>query len=202
MDYVIFTVIGYLSGSIMYAYWLPKLICGENITANSPDGNPGTANAYKNGGFFIGTLVLICELLKGFLPVFLAGRITTTESLLFTPVLVAPVLGHAFPFLHTKKGGKAIAVSFGVLLGIFPLWQPAVILAAAYISFSLILVINPHLFRSVFTFFIFAILNYMTCPIPSVRLGGIILAVIVILKHLFKYQNEPFSMRLFRHRLL
>lgn len=202
MDYAIFSIIGYLSGSIMYACWLPKLICGENITANSPDGNPGTANAYKNGGFYIGTLVLICELLKGFLPVFLASRVTAMKSLLFTPVLVAPVLGHAFPFLHTKKGGKAIAVSFGVLLGIFPLWQPAVLLAAAYISFSLILVINPHLFRSVFTFFIFAILNYLTCPIPSIRLGGIILAVIVILKHLIKYQNEPFSMRLFRHRLL
>lgn len=74
MDYIIFTIIGYLSGSIMYAYWLPKLICGENITVNSSDGNPGTANAYKNGGFFIGTLVLICELLKGFLPVYLAGE--------------------------------------------------------------------------------------------------------------------------------
>ena len=202
MDYIIFTIIGYLSGSIMYAYWLPKLICGENITVNSSDGNPGTANAYKNGGFFIGTLVLICELLKGFLPVYLAGRTTAMRSLLFTPVLIAPVLGHAFPFLRTKKGGKAIAVSFGVLLGLFPLWQPAVLLAVTYLSFSLILLINQHLFLSVFTLFIFAVLNYLTCPISSVRLGCILLAGIVILKHLVKYDNEPFSMRLFRRRLL
>lgn len=202
MNYILFTILGYLSGSILYAFWLPKLICGENIIEESSDGNPGTANVYKNCGIFIGTLVLICELMKGFLPVYLAGKMAAVKSLLFTPVLVAPVLGHAFPFLHTKKGGKAIAVSFGVLLGIFPIWQPAVILAAVYISFSLILIINPHLFRSVFTFLVFAVLNYMTCPIPSIRLGGMILSGIVIRKHLIKYQNETFSMKLFRRRLL
>ena len=202
MNYILFTILGYLSGSILYACWLPKLICGENIVEESSDGNPGTANVYKNCGIFIGTLVLICELMKGFLPVYLAGKVTAIKSLLFTPVLVAPVLGHAFPFLHTKKGGKAIAVSFGVLLGIFPIWQPAVLLAAAYISFSLILIINPHLFRSVFTFLVFSVLNYLTCPVPSIRLGGVILSGIVILKHLIKYQNETFSMKLFRRSLL
>ena len=202
MNYILFTILGYLSGSILYAFWLPKLICGENIIEESSDGNPGTANVYKNCGIFIGTLVLICELMKGFLPVYLAGKMAAVKSLLFTPVLVAPVLGHAFPFLHTKKGGKAIAVSFGVLLGIFPIWQPAVILAAVYISFSLILIINPHLFRSVFTFLVFAVLNYMTCHIQSIRLGGMILSGIVIRKHLIKYQNETFSMKLFRRRLL
>lgn len=202
MNYVLYSVIGFLSGSILYAYWIPRFLCGKDIIADSSDNNPGTANAYKNGGFFIGTLVLICELLKGFLPVFFAQRIVTAESLLFIPVLTAPVLGHAFPFLQSKKGGKAIAVSFGVLLGLFPVWQPVVLLAVIYLTFSLVLIINPHLLRSVFTFLAFAIINCFLCPLPAIRLGCIVISVIVIQKHLCKYQHEDFSMKLFRRRLL
>lgn len=202
MNYMLWSIIGYISGSILYAYWLPKLICRKDVVTDSSDGNPGTANAYKNGGFFVGTLVLFCELLKGFLPVFFARRVTTVESLLFVPVLISPVLGHAFPFLQSKKGGKAIAVSFGVLLGLLPIWQPVILLAAVYLSFSLVLIINPHLLRSVCTFFVFAVVNCIICPIASVRLGCIALSLVVIQKHLSKYQHEAFSMKLFRHRLL
>lgn len=202
MNYLLCTIFGYLSGSILYAYWLPKLLCGKDILANTTDGNPGTANAYKNGGFFIGTLVLTCELLKGFLPVFFAYRITTAESLLFVPVLAAPVLGHAYPFLQAKKGGKAIAVSFGVLLGLLPVWEPVVLLAVIYLSFSLVLIIDPHLFRSIATFLTFAVINCFLCPILSIRFGCAAISTIVIQKHLCKYQHEPFSMRLFRRRLL
>ena len=72
------------------------------------------------GGFLCGILSLICELAKGFIPVYLGQKCLDINSLLFVPVLVAPVFGHAFPFLQKQKGGKAITVSFGVLLGLFP----------------------------------------------------------------------------------
>ena len=65
-------------------------------------------------------LSLILELAKGFVPVFLGQRFLDTHSLLFIPVLIAPVFGHAFPFFRKEKGGKAITASFGVLLGLFP----------------------------------------------------------------------------------
>lgn len=60
---------GYLSGSILYSYLLPKALKGIDITAESPDGNPGTANAFTCAGIPIGILVLCMELLKGYLPV-------------------------------------------------------------------------------------------------------------------------------------
>ena len=41
---------GYLSGSILYSYLLPKALKGIDITAESPDGNPGTANAFTCAG--------------------------------------------------------------------------------------------------------------------------------------------------------
>ena len=65
---------GYLSGSVLYSYLLPKALKGIDITAESPDGNPGTANAFTCVGIPIGILVLCMELLKGYLPVHLALR--------------------------------------------------------------------------------------------------------------------------------
>lgn len=200
MNYLFFTLTGYLSGSVLYAYWLPKLLCGKNVIEISNDNNPGTANAYKSSGVFIGTLVLFCELSKGFLPVYFAAKHAAVESMLFIPVVLAPVLGHAFPIFDYKKGGKAIAVSFGVLLGLFPICRPVLILAAAYLSYSLVIVIEPHIFRSVVTFFTFSVLNFLTCSLPSLCFSGIAISAVVIFKHLEKYQGETFSMRLFRPR--
>ena len=57
-----------------------------------------------------------------------------------------------FLFYKNKKGGKAIAVSFGVLLGLFPELHPAVYLAFFFIFFSVVVIINPHSLRSILTF--------------------------------------------------
>lgn len=62
----LFSIAGYLSGSILYAYWIPKILFQKDICALSPDGNPGTANAFVYGGFRAGILALLLELFKGF----------------------------------------------------------------------------------------------------------------------------------------
>lgn len=198
--YFIFTIIGFLSGSILYAYWLPLIICRRDVYEAGRDGNPGTANAYQTCGFFIGTAVLIMELLKGCLPVYLAAKHTDISSLFFVPVMTAPVFGHAAPFFDTKKGGKAIAVSFGVLLGLFPEMKPLLFLAATYIVFSLIIVIRPHLFRSVFTFLVFFVLTYLFTNITSIKAACAIISFIVIAKHMKNYQEQPEHMEQQKHR--
>lgn len=67
---LLFILLGYLSGSVLYAKIWGKLLCGTDITQGSTDGNPGTANAFIQGGFWCGVLTLLCELLKGILPVY------------------------------------------------------------------------------------------------------------------------------------
>lgn len=84
-------------------------------------------------GFFAGTLSLLCELFKGAVPVFLADRILDRDSMLFALVMAAPVFGHAFPFFQKERGGKAIAVSFGVMIGLFPEIHPLFCLIFYYI---------------------------------------------------------------------
>lgn len=119
----IFSTFGYLAGSLLFARYFSDFFCGKDVTADTPDKNPGTYNAYTYGGFWCGALTLICDLLKGFLPVFLFIRFSG-KGLGLVLVMVAPVLGHLFPIWHKFSGGKGIAVSFGVLLGIAPDFRP------------------------------------------------------------------------------
>ena len=136
MLYFLFTLLGFVLGSTLFAYWIPKLLKNIDICTLPDDHNPGVSNAFMYGGFLCGILSLICELAKGFIPVYLGQKCLDINSLLFVPVLVAPVFGHAFPFLQKQKGGKAITASFGVLLGLFPELHPAVYLAFFFIFFS------------------------------------------------------------------
>ena len=55
---LLFILLGYLSGSVLYAKIWGKLLCGTDITKGSTDGNPGTANAFIQGGFWCGVLTL------------------------------------------------------------------------------------------------------------------------------------------------
>ena len=99
MLYFLFTLLGFVLGSTLFAYWIPKLLKNIDICTLPDDHNPGVSNAFMYGGFLCGILSLICELAKGFIPVYLGQKCLDINSLLFVPVLVAPVFGHAFPLL-------------------------------------------------------------------------------------------------------
>ena len=71
---ILFALAGYLSGSVLYARVFSVLLRRGDIASQSKDGNPGTANAFLCGGFWCGAPTLCCELLKGFLPVWLYLR--------------------------------------------------------------------------------------------------------------------------------
>ena len=101
--YGFYIVIGYLAGGMMFGYLIPRFLKGIDVRALSSDGNPGTANAFFYGGAFCGTLVLVFELLKGFLPVYFAGRTLGQKGIGFALVMAAPVLGHAFPAGRGRK---------------------------------------------------------------------------------------------------
>lgn len=190
MGYLIFIIMGYLSGSILYAYLIPKIFLKIDIREKSTDDNPGVANAFINGGVFCGILVLLFELGKGFFPIWIASKSLNIENILFSGVLAAPVLGHAYPVFNLKKGGKSIAVSFGVLLGLYPVVEPVIILAFFYILFSIVIIINPHFFRSIITFSFFSLTCLLLENNSSIILGCIIISSIVVHRHFLKYQGE------------
>lgn len=188
--YLFYIIVGYLAGSIQLGYYLPKYFRQVDVTKVSPDGNPGTANAFKYGGFLVGLSVLLGDLAKGFLPVRAAVLAGVPMNLSFSMVMAAPVLGHACPMFHLERGGKAIAVSFGVLIGLFPLWTPLWALVICYLLFSVVIVIQPHLHRSIVTFVLFSLAAAVSVPVKPIVLGCLLISAIVIWKHTVKYQGE------------
>lgn len=194
--YAFWTVVGYLSGSVLYAYFLPKWMKHVDVVQLSDDGNPGTANAFKFGGIPLGIVVICCELMKGCVPVYLSAHRLGVEHWMFFLCMIAPVIGHAHSLFVPGKGGKAIAVSFGVLIGLFPIVTPLCLLILFYLFYSLVAVIQPHLFRSMVTFICFSIGCVLKVEEPMVVMGCLMIAVIVIAEHLRKYGGERFSVSL------
>lgn len=145
---IFFIFFGYLSGSILYAQIFVKWFCSKNLMEISFDGNPGTANAFQHGGFVCGILTLIFDVLKGFIPVYLSTKCVNHQSYFNALVIAAPVIGHIFPIFNHFHGGKGIAVTFGCLLGLLPMWKPLTILAIYFILFSVAIRITPDYYRT------------------------------------------------------
>lgn len=200
MGYFLFIIFGYLSGSILFARLIPKFFCHIDVCEISEDHNPGTFNVFRHVGVGLGILVILLELAKGFVPVFLAGRCLDMERAVFGLVLAAPVLGHGWPLWDLKGGGKSIAVSFGVLLGLFPHCGPVIMLAVFYLLFSLVIVIGPHFFRSVITYLFLCGYSVMRVEIHGILVGVVLISLIVVARHMLKYQGEQLQVRLCRQK--
>jgi acyl phosphate:glycerol-3-phosphate acyltransferase len=111
------TILAFVLGAIPFAVWLTRVIAHSDARGVG-DGNPGTGNAFKAGGWRAGVPVLVMEVGKAGVPVGIAKMTFGLGGWALVPVAVAPILGHAFtPFLGLK-GGKAIATTFGSWAGL------------------------------------------------------------------------------------
>ena len=127
------TLFAFLSGSVMYSYILPLWLKGVDVRDAHSDRNPGAWNALRSCGRGMCALCAALDVLKATLPVYAAIQLYGIDGYRLLPVAVAPVLGHAFsPWLHFR-GGKAIAASFGALLGMITVAPVFWIMAAATI---------------------------------------------------------------------
>lgn len=120
----IFFALGYILGSIPSAAIVARF-SGKDIFRTG-SGNMGAMNSLRNVGVVPGLIVFALDLGKGALATFLALWLT---SLAFggasvaagLAALVGAVLGHAYSAFVQFRGGKALAVTFGALLPLFPL---------------------------------------------------------------------------------
>ena len=123
MRFLIWWLAAFFLGAIPFSVICGKLIAKKDIREFG-DGNPGAANAFRAGGLKTGVPAVILDVLKGFLPVWLAKE-AGFESYPLALVALAPILGHAFsPFLKFR-GGKAIAATYGAWLALSVWWALA-----------------------------------------------------------------------------
>lgn len=109
---VLLTACLFLSGSLMFSYWLGRWR-GVNMKAVG-DGNPGAVNLWKAGGLKLGIAGLLLDFGKGYLPLLPLLDAGYGRGFALIPLALAPIAGHAFSPWLKGRGGKAIAVTFGV----------------------------------------------------------------------------------------
>ena len=121
MNILFWSLFGFILGSLPFSVWIGQLALRKDIRQEG-DHNPGATNVMRAGGLAWYTIALILDITKGALPVGLATYITKIEDWSLIPIAIAPPLGHAFsPFLKFR-GGKAVAASFGIWIGL-TLWK-------------------------------------------------------------------------------
>ena len=107
-------IAAYLLGSINSAVLSSKALHLPD-PRTSGSGNPGATNVLRTGNKSAAAITLLGDVLKGFLPVLLAGTLTDDPRLV-AAVGLATLLGHIFPVYYRFQGGKGVATTLGVLL--------------------------------------------------------------------------------------
>ncbi|MDD5567781.1 MAG: glycerol-3-phosphate 1-O-acyltransferase PlsY [Candidatus Omnitrophica bacterium] len=115
-------IISYLFGSIPTAYIFGRIIKGTDIRKFG-SGNVGATNALRLLGKGWGITVLALDILKGFLPVAILPNILGIRANISLESFcifagVGCICGHNWTIFLRFKGGKGVATTLGVLLGL------------------------------------------------------------------------------------
>ncbi len=114
---VLLAIAAFGLGAVPFSILVGRWLLGKNIQSYG-DGNPGAVNVFRAGGQKAGYLAVFLDVAKGVPLVFLAYNWLELPGLSIVVVALSAVLGHAFsPFLGWH-GGKAVAITFGVLLAV------------------------------------------------------------------------------------
>ncbi len=107
----------YFLGTFPTAHIVAGFVGHDPTTEGS--GNPGASNVYRVAGARAGVVVLLGDLLKGFIPALTCFFIEGHTLGLATGF--AAMLGHIFPITRKMSGGKGVATLGGVGIALYPL---------------------------------------------------------------------------------
>ncbi|MFT2154900.1 glycerol-3-phosphate 1-O-acyltransferase PlsY [Staphylococcus epidermidis] len=184
MMIIVMLILSYLIGAFPSGLIIGKLIFKKDIRQYG-SGNTGATNSFRVLGRPAGFIVTFLDIFKGFITVFFPlwfpvhadGVIST----FFTNGLIVglfAILGHVYPIYLKFNGGKAVATSAGVVLGV----NPILLLILAIIFFSVL-----KIFKYVSLSSIIAVIS---CVIGSIIIHDYILlavsgivSIILIIRH-------------------
>jgi glycerol-3-phosphate acyltransferase PlsY len=120
MTIVLLTILAYLLGAIPFGLLVAKMN-GVDIRQKG-SGNIGATNVLRVIGKGWGIFTFVLDALKGFIPAFFfpmfgGDAVPQVYGVLFG---FAAIVGHTLPVYLKFKGGKGVATSAGMLLGVAP----------------------------------------------------------------------------------
>lgn len=175
MMIIVMLLLSYLIGAFPSGFVIGKLFFKKDIRQFG-SGNTGATNSFRVLGRPAGFLVTFLDIFKGFITVFfplwLPVHADGPISTFFTNGLIVglfAILGHVYPVYLKFQGGKAVATSAGVVLGVNP-----ILLLILAIIFFIILKIFKYVSLA-------SIVATICCVIGSLIIQDYILLVVSFL---------------------
>jgi acyl phosphate:glycerol-3-phosphate acyltransferase len=176
MKDIIAVVLGYLAGSVPFAFLLARRRGVDLRRAGS--GNVGAANVLRTSGVPNGILAMCLDAAKGAVAVLVTQRMSDGPA---TPVAggLAAVIGHIYPVWLGFRGGKGVATAAGVFVVLAPI---AVAIAGAV--FALAIWVTRYIsVGSMAAAVTLAVTAAVLDVPPAVAVGAAVSAVIIVHRH-------------------
>lgn len=179
--------VGYLCGALPFALWLGRWWRGVDVRS-SGSGNLGATNVYRTLGPSVGIPVLLLDIAKGAIPVWLVPRLGPAGAFpggaewCAIAVGLAAILGHMWTFLAGFRGGKGVATTVGVLLALAP-WAFLAFVVTFFVTLGATRFVS---LGSILGAVAFVVVLPFTCAGGTASptfLFGLLVAALIILRH-------------------
>lgn len=170
-------LLGYVFGSIPCGLWLVQAFHGIDIR-NHGSGNIGTTNVFRTVGPKTAAAVLVGDMLKGILALYIMSKFMAGPSVVAITALGA-LLGHNYSLFLGFKGGKGVATGLGLFLYMLP-WGA---LAGFTVWVIIVLITRYVSLGSVIAALVAAAAGwYLKYPLPY-AVFGTLACLFVIIRH-------------------
>ena len=149
----------YLIGSLSFAVIVSRVM-GLSDPRSYGSQNPGATNVLRSGNKKAAIATLLCDALKGYLPVLLVklfGPEFGLDDRAVAWVAIAAFVGHLWPVFFGFKGGKGVATAAGILFGVEPLLGLATmstwVIVAFFFRYSSLAALAASLFAPAYYLF-------------------------------------------------
>ncbi len=118
---LLISLFAYILGSIPFGLILSRKILNIDIRKLGSK-NIGATNVIRAGNTKIGALTLLLDISKVIIPIMIAKYFDINANMIIVIGFLS-LLGHVFPIWLNFRGGKGVAVYFGILLIMSPLFS-------------------------------------------------------------------------------
>lgn len=121
MNPLLLVLLAYLLGSVPTSHWVGRGVFGVDLRKRG-SGNLGATNTFRVLGWKAAVVVVTVDVAKGFVPAWAFPLLDAPETAWSWAMAygAAAVLGHVFSVFNGFRGGKGVATSGGVFLGLAP----------------------------------------------------------------------------------
>ncbi len=180
-NFIVIAFFIYLIGSIPFAFLITKLF-GLGDIRYIGSGNIGATNVLRTGKKSLALLVLILDVLKGFLPTYFVIKfysIYNYEDLLVYLLASMSIFGHIFPLWLKFKGGKGVATYIGFIFAINYIFGVSFIFLWLFLAFFK----KYSSLASIFSLCMIPLISIFLDYKPSISVFFLTITIILILKH-------------------